>query len=73
MDTLSVSPHWFYWRRNNIKSRIKKRNSIFLILITLYLPLILFKYQDFIYNDVLGSIFGLKEHLFISIPLGFLS
>ena len=72
MDTLSVSPHWFYWRRNNIKSRIKKKETLFfLILITLYLPLILFKYQDFIYNDVLGSIFGLKEHLFItSIPLG---
>ena len=55
-----------------LKAELKKKKFyFFLILILLYLPLILFKYQDFIYNDILCPIFGLKEHLFLtSIPLG---
>ncbi len=50
---------------------LKRKLSLIFTLIILYLPLLFYKYKDFIYNDLIVPIFGLKENLFYTnIPLG---
>lgn len=50
---------------------LKRKLSLIFTLIILYLPLLFYKYKDFIYNDLIVPIFGLKEQLFYSnLPLG---
>ncbi len=49
----------------------KRRARFVATLIVLFLPLVIFKYTNFFYQDVLGPIFGWQGHLLdVPLPLG---
>ena len=68
--TLIIISYYGTILTSRISERFKKYALIFNLLF-LYLPLLLFKYSDFIYSDILRPLLNLPERSFgFSIPLG---
>jgi alginate O-acetyltransferase complex protein AlgI len=55
----------------NTKEQVKRKRRLAFCLILLFAPLVLFKYIDFFYRDVVGAAFGLSERIIgLPLPLG---
>jgi alginate O-acetyltransferase complex protein AlgI len=58
------------WIERASEERARKRR-LFVTIVILFVPLVFFKYTDFLYRDVVGPLFGLHEKILdLPLPLG---
>ena len=58
------------WIEGGTEERARKRRLVITI-VTLFLPLVFFKYTDFLYCDVFGPLLGFHDKILdLPLPLG---
>jgi D-alanyl-lipoteichoic acid acyltransferase DltB (MBOAT superfamily) len=67
---IAVAYSGVLWLQNSV-DRAERRRRLIVTIALLFVPLVFFKYTDFVYRDVIGPVFGFDGKLLdIPLPLG---